>query len=754
MLSVIKHEKYLNCNILVTCRPHSTRDIKEHFDTVVSVQGFTQIEARKFASCVVRDDDIARQILDFNPTGNQQEATLCNSPILLSFMCRLVIESAVDLTKKTMPTGEIYTRMVQCLYKQFTIRRGIRYNVNKFAEVVGVVGNEAWDTLFSNNALFEKSRVHREVGEDAFHYGFLIGDQDLIGDIIGDINVTFLHRNIQEFFGTFFFVLLLNQGMVADCLQGADVKTPIFMVNPLVLHFCFWFLNDHCEREYFNFGNKETARKVLCREIFKHIRGRQLDLRQLAELYPAIDIPGSNNTNDQINAEHFGRILEMFDDLRYLTLRHDDHVDWILNHILSNYDTLTLVVVEDDTDQSQHNVFLQLSKAKGNDLNIVLSGKACRVELFKCLVKRGARWKRQSFVYLLPADGTTIDPSQFLYVKMHKLHIISMSSESSLVTANSEFDSCPSLTHLSIKGCVSVDQSAMLAISKAVRDGKLPSLDSLSFAGANISGQLKHLFDEHTEWPVLSHLNLLNSELDIQDLRDLFTDANGLLTKLASLELSDSHSYHTPDEDIFSTQYLENLTALSLTSLTKSGFSKMTEAIRQSMLVNLRKLFLCMGRAETCRLEDIEPKQIPRIEDLCLQRCVASVVDLKRLSHLASHWKLCCLDISYSRGIDEHLSSLTSSQDLKSLKSLVLRDCDLGEQALASLEQANEEGRLSNLETLDLSENPDSISCIDKISSRWNNLQRLRIDHKTSIFLTKNGFDVLRPLLEKDCKRV
>ena len=88
-------------------------------------------------------------------------------------------------------------------------------------------------------------------------------------------------------------------------------------------------------------------------------------MRQLAELYPAIDIPGSINTNDQINAEHFGRILEMFDDLRYLTLRHDDPVDWILNHIRFNYDTLTLVVVEDDTDQSQHNVFLQLFKSEG-----------------------------------------------------------------------------------------------------------------------------------------------------------------------------------------------------------------------------------------------------------------------------------------------------------------------------------------------------------------------------------------------------
>ena len=404
------------------------------------------------------------------------------------------------------------------LNKQFTIRRGIRYDENKFAEVVGVVRRLAWDTLLSNNALFEKSRVHREVGEDAFHYGFLIGDQDMIGDVKSDIYVTFLHRNIQEFFGTFFFVLLLNQGMVSDCLQGVDVKIPIFMVNPLVLHFCFWFLNDRCEREYFNFGNKETARKVLCGAIFKHIRGRQLDLRQTAELYPAVDIPGSINTNDQINAEHFGRILEMFDDLRYLTLRHDDPVDWILNRIRSNYDILTLVVIEDDSEESQHNMFPQLSKANGNDLNIVLSGKGCNEELFKCLVERAGRWKRHPVVYLFPAGGATIDLLQFLYVKMHKLHITSMSSDITLVAANSEFASCPSLTHLSLNGHVSVDQSAMLAISKAVRDGKLPSLDSFSLAGANIRGQLKNLFDEHSEWSVLSHLNLLNSELNAQDL--------------------------------------------------------------------------------------------------------------------------------------------------------------------------------------------------------------------------------------------
>ena len=385
---VLQHRKYLNCNILLTSRPHSTSKIQRDFNTIISVEGFTRGEARKFACCIVNDamaveqildynatggearkfaccivnDAMAvEQILDYNPTGGKQEILLCQCPILLSFMCILVRENLVDLTKKTMPTGEIYTRMIQCLYKKFTIRRGIRYDEGEFTKVVDLVGKLAWKTLLSGNPLFERSRVEREVGKDVFDYGFLIGNEDLIGDLKADILITFAHRSIQEFFGAFGFVSLLNNR--EHSLLDLESKEHIVLKNPLFLHFCFWFLSGRCSREYFPGVDMKTACGDLYTYVHKRIQSKVLHFRRIVGSFPAINVPGSVHSNDDINAEHFGRILETFDELKCVTLRYDDPKDWVMNHIKS---TLTLIVVEGGSEQSQDNVFPELFQSKGN----------------------------------------------------------------------------------------------------------------------------------------------------------------------------------------------------------------------------------------------------------------------------------------------------------------------------------------------------------------------------------------------------
>ena len=153
VLKVIQHQKYLNCNILVTSRPHSIVEIQGHCDTVISIEGFTRSETSKFASQIVRDEKLVEQILDFNPAGSKQELALCKCPMLLSFMCMLVREEEMDLSNKTMLTGEIYTRMIQCLYKKFTIRRKIQYDDGEFTKVLGLVGELAWVSLLSGDPL-------------------------------------------------------------------------------------------------------------------------------------------------------------------------------------------------------------------------------------------------------------------------------------------------------------------------------------------------------------------------------------------------------------------------------------------------------------------------------------------------------------------------------------------------------------------------------------------------------------------------
>ena len=712
---VLQHRKYLNCNVLLTSRPHSISQIKHNFHTIISVEGFTRGEARKFASCIVPDAKVVEQIIDYNPTGGKQEILLCQCPVLLSFMCILVREKAVNLTDKTMPTGEIYTRMIQCLYKKFTIRKEIRYDDGELTRVLGLVGKLAWETLLSGNPLFERSRVEREVGEDAFDYGFLIGNEDLIGDLKADILITFAHRSIQEFFGAYGFVSLLNnrENRLLD-LDDRESKEDIVLMNPLFLHFCFWFLSGRCNREYFPHVDMKTACIELYTCVPKRIQRRVLNLRHIVQEYPAVNVLRSLHSNDNVDTEHFGRILEMFDNVQCVTLRYDDPIDWILTHIKS---TLTLIVVEDDSEESQDNLFPEFLQSKGKNLKIVLFGKACTPGVLKGLLERVEQWERPPIVYLFLLTGKCVDLSGILHQGMHELHVNGTSRAQTKVIASSDLISCPFLTHLSITGHVALDESVMLAIGKAVREGKLSSMKSLNLESTELTGRIVDLF--HADKILSTVTNLCLYSIDKNDINVI-------------------------------SQYCTKVTILSLNTLPSSGFRAITKSIRRGMLTNLRKLCLSMIENETIDLEGVTSKNLPQLEHLGLQRCIDSNEVLKQLSHLVTQWALHTLDISHSRGIKGKLSILLQ-YEFPSLKSLMLHDCELKKKDLNSLDQANARGRLPILEDLDLSENYRLIGNVDMMSSKWIHLKRLKLDHQPNPHLEQTGLDILEKLTIMDC---
>ena len=67
VVKIMKGQKYLFCNVIVTSRPHSTQEFEKYFASVVSVEGFTKNEARKFASRIIQDENKVEYILNFNP---------------------------------------------------------------------------------------------------------------------------------------------------------------------------------------------------------------------------------------------------------------------------------------------------------------------------------------------------------------------------------------------------------------------------------------------------------------------------------------------------------------------------------------------------------------------------------------------------------------------------------------------------------------------------------------------------------------
>ena len=93
------------------------------------------------------------------------------------------------------------------MYKKFTIRKNSDYKEAEFQKVMKSVGKLALKTLRSNNPLLQRSEVLRVVGEFAFEYGLFAGHEDfrLLGDLNADIYVTYPHRSLEEFFGSYGF---------------------------------------------------------------------------------------------------------------------------------------------------------------------------------------------------------------------------------------------------------------------------------------------------------------------------------------------------------------------------------------------------------------------------------------------------------------------------------------------------------------------------------------------------------------------
>ena len=334
VVSIIDGSKYPDCKVIVTSRPHSTRNIEDNFDSIGRVEGFTKNEARKFVERTVDDQNVVGRIVNFNPSSSNDMPRLHKVPILLSIMCFLVKsdKDVVDLMESS--RGWLYFRMVRCLYMAHTKKRGISFEHFEFVRVVRSVGKLAWQTLLSGNPMFRKEEVIRETGAEVFEWGLLIGDEDPDGlsDETADILVTFAHRSIQEFFGAFYFILSISEGKTIVNLLGGDCEKPIFMVNPLFLEFCLFFLQKTDQNSsLLKIENKEKVRKMLIDCVVDKIDQEIFRLRLILDKFPALGI--ENQTKLSVLGLNNGMSIDIVKDVLPQCLK-IQHLLFTTNHPL------------------------------------------------------------------------------------------------------------------------------------------------------------------------------------------------------------------------------------------------------------------------------------------------------------------------------------------------------------------------------------------------------------------------------------
>ena len=726
---IFKGQKLLYTNIILSSRPQSTREIEKYFLTVVRVEGFTDTEAYNFAFKILNDRNKASAVLSFNPPGII-DRSLQHSPILLSVICFLVREENFVLSGTGPDVGDLYTRMARCLYKKFTILKNFDFSVEGFISTMISIGKLALETLVSGNPLMQRSRVIKEIGEDAFNYGLLIGHEDfrLIRDETADIFIAFSHRSIQEYLGALFFIFSLNEGETVPNLLGSNQKS-IFFTNPLFLHFCLWLL--YSDQDYFPLTKKFQARETLRSYVLKIFRNNEFITSDIAAFYPKMNVREAFERKDALLRSFLGDALSHYNEVKILVLESTDPTNWILTSmrpVLSSIQHLFESSNLQNLRFIQSHMRLNLTHFHGSGYAAIQAASGDEFEMLKrhfryfniptCL---SLRWGTNKAHLLMRVND---DSSERIMASVYIGRDSVISFDVSAL--------CAYVTEFFLSN-YSVNEALVMAFANAVT---LPALQKLGFTHCKGMGRKLTILLQ-CRFPSLSALNLFRTNIDASDLQALSRALNNedrVLPQLTSLIMTVTDDF---EPIIYFSEDTCRFQELFIASVRETTFH---ERLPWSAMQNLKRL----GLSNISRTEVLKPiKQLRSLESLILSACIFDKSDLNVVTDIAIDCKLTHLDISDNTGIRGKLSILLD-HTYPSLDMLVLNNCKLTEQELESLPLASVGGRLPKLKHLDISGNQlwNHAKRFFSNDCKWDNLISIdvtddQIDTKKSGFIVQ-----------------
>ena len=271
--------------------------------------------------------------------------------------------------------------------------------------------------------------------------------------------------------------------------------------------------------------------------------------------------------------------------------------------------------------------------------------------------------------------------------------------------APGEFPFCPQFTHFTADN-LEMDRSVPSAFLKAAKDGKFPSLRRI---------ELNEYTMNDCEWPQVPEFSCHLHTATMSDSSQI----QKLLSKLTELRISDDKEI-----DRLIPVRLETLLKLKLNT---SKLQCLNNVLKQDLLPNLSELFVShpftLGGMQIERKFD--PNHTVKLEKLRLRWCTISAEELEILSEKLISIRLTELDLTLSSGFIGNLSALFT-HSFPRLNSLKLSFCNLNSEDIQSLARANVEGKLPQLEHLDISgEQTLEISNLFTHSTQWNQLKTL-----------------------------
>ena len=201
---IIQGRMLPKCHIVVTVRHEVGMKVRECCDTLLEMEGFTELDARNFiAKYFKTESHLARKLLDkIDFDDNLRQLT--KSPLNTALLCLL----CEDFDGVFPQSGtQLYLEIVECVLRRYRKKKGLpdpkcKDLIDIYKSQLKQLGRIAWKGLLHGNLFFEKSEFE-DCEDGLLEYGFLSVERGR-SKRRPSLYYCFLHKTFQELFAAFY----------------------------------------------------------------------------------------------------------------------------------------------------------------------------------------------------------------------------------------------------------------------------------------------------------------------------------------------------------------------------------------------------------------------------------------------------------------------------------------------------------------------------------------------------------------------
>ena len=232
------------CRLLVTAQHMAGVKVRNYFDTLLQIEGFTKEDVREFIFKHFKDNKNLAEKLVSKLENDENLSDMAANPLNTVLLC-LICEKFEGIFPKS--RAQLYVEIIQCSLRSYRNKKELPETYKDVFEVYGAelkhLGQIALNGLLEDKMDFEEREL-RSHADELPGFGFLSA-QTRISILRPHLHYSFRHRSFQEWFAAFYLCSqLINKEISVDSIV-ADRR--YFHGLKEVILFVFGMLTDQDE---------------------------------------------------------------------------------------------------------------------------------------------------------------------------------------------------------------------------------------------------------------------------------------------------------------------------------------------------------------------------------------------------------------------------------------------------------------------------------------------------------------------------